>query len=69
MAERRFVHFKLEDKFFEVIGRQEDGEYLCAYKNTTAPLVVSRDWPLVGLTEATAGRLRGATIYTVNNDE
>jgi hypothetical protein len=65
MSERRFIHKKEGDYFFEVIERQENGTYLCVHSaGRTVPFVVTPNWPLVGLSEAAAGRLRGATVYT-----
>jgi hypothetical protein len=65
MAERRFMHCVYSDEFFEVIERQKNGEYLCAHMNGhTVPFAVTDNWTLVDLSEAAAGRLRGATVYT-----
>jgi len=65
MAERQFMHDEMANRFSEVIERQENGWYLCAYmEGYSVSLRVTPNWSVVGLSEATAGRLRGATVYT-----
>ena len=65
MEERKFIHNTTQDRFFEVIERNHDGSYRCVGV-TTRPINLTETprWPLVGLAEVAAGRLRGATIFT-----